>query len=515
MPYGLSPSLPDDAPRLDREAVLREVARGLPNEKDRLACAYENQAYADLDQAAWEDERRDAETEFDFLRRPKKRTGFLHQVLGRLCSHTYNPGPHRSTDLAAVDRILQRVYEQNHVDALMHEAERLATTNDVAAIQVRWTRDRGKGKDIDLQLWGGEEFAVFESPDDPREAEAVVTIDRVDNTTRYRVWFDDLVHSFTTEKAGGADARETKGGVVAYEEAGSPRPNPYGVIPFAFVPYRHQTRQFWVKGPGSFLRSTEATCNREASELAEAIVKYSSPVALFINVPPEFNPEIGPGRFLRLMRGGPAYSGDGFTDPGDPDARYLQAQLAIEEVWTDIRHTLDQVAEACDLPPSALRLDYTDAPSGMSIIARAFPLLERARCRRPIFQRAETALVRMICRVHGRMARDAAIEAAADTVKVLLAWPEPRVPIPGPDRDQTDSWEIGLGIKSRVNVIEERCGLTRDQALRHLEQVAEDERAAKGILPEPEEAPPASGQGRERPTADDPQDDDQDDDEEE
>ena len=495
MPYGLAPSSPDEAPRLDRDAVLREVSRGLPNERERLATAFENQAYADLDQCAWEDERRDAETEFDFLRRPRKRTGFLHQVLGRLCSQTYNPGPHRSTDSAAVDALLQRVYEQNHIDVLMHEAERLSTVNDVAAVQVRWTRDRGRGKDVDLQLWGGEEFVVFESPDDPREPEAVVTIDRVDGATRYRVWFDDLVHDFATEKSAGA----TKGGVVAYEVPGSPRPNPYGVIPFAFVPYRHQTRQFWVKGPGSFLRETEATCNREASELAEAIVKYSSPVAVFVNVPPEYNPELGPGRFLRLFRGGPSYSGDGFSDNGDPDARYLQAQLAIEEVWADIRHTLDQAAEACDLPPSALRLDYTDAPSGISIVARAFPLMERARCRRPIFQRAETDLIRLICRVYGRMAGDRAIEAAATTVKVLLAWPEPRVPIPGPDRDQTDSFEIGLGIKSRVNVVEERCGLTRDQAIRHIEQVAEDERAAAAILPKPEEAPPLPGEGRQAP----------------
>jgi hypothetical protein len=494
----LEPVPADDfaaAPAVDRAAVLAEVGRGLPCERQRLAEAHENQAYAELRQSAWEDERREAESDFDFAVRPKKRTGFLHQALGRLCSHTYNPGPHRSTGDAAADKVLQAAYAANHIDALMSEAERLATTNDVAAIQVRWVRGRRPGKDIDLQLWGAEEFAIFPADDDPREPAAVVTIDRADEVTRYRVWFADVVHTLRTAKAGGADARRTAGGVVALEEAGSPVPNPYGVLPFAFVPYRPQVRQFWTTSPGSFLRQTECTVNRQASELAEAIVKYSCPVAWFKNVGVEFNPELGPGRFLRLMRGGPAYSGDGYTDGGDPDAGYLQAELAIESIWADIRNTLDQAAEACDLPPSALRLDYTDAPSGISLIARAFPLLERARLRRPIFQRAETALARLICTIAAVMTGDAAAAARAPGLDLLLSWPEPRIPIPGPERDQSDAWEIGLGVKSRLAVAEERYGLTRAQALEHLKQVADDEREARAILPEPDTTPELEGRG--------------------
>lgn len=494
MPRPIAAPEPDG--RLDREAVLREVARGLPHEKDRLATAFENMAYADLAACAYE-ERREGETEFDFVRRPRKSTGFVHQVVARLCAHTYAPGPHRSTGVPALDDLLQRVYEQNHVDSLMGEAERLSTINDVAAIQVRWTGGRRPDRPIDLQLWGAEEFAVFESPDDPREPGAVVTIDRRDETTRFRVWFDDAVHTLVTGKAGGPDGKATAGGAVALEEAGSPRPNPYGVIPFAFVHYRAPVRQFWTASPGTFLRRAEATANREISELAEAIVKYSCPIGWFKNVPVEWNPEVGPERFLRLSRGGPSYSGDGFSDPGDPEAGYLQAELAIEAIWQDVRNTLDQCAEACDLPPSALRLDYADAPSGISIVARTFPLLERARLRRPIYQRAERELVRVVAAVHAAMAGDRAIGAAGRSASVLLAWPEPRVPIPGPDRDETDGWEIRLGIKSRVQVIEERYGLTREQALDHLGRVAEDEREAAAILPRPapERAPGPGGGG--------------------
>lgn len=491
MPIDAVALAPDESPALDRAAVLREVARGLPNEAERICEAFENLRYAELRQDL-DEQKREGETQFDFVRRPKKATGFLHQVLGRLCSHAYNPGPHRSTGDAALDPILEQAYADNHVDSLMCEAERLSTLNGVAAIQVRWQGDRKPDRPIDLQLWGAEEFVVFESPDDPREPGAVVTIDRVDETTRYRVWFADAVHTFATAKAGGEDGRQTAGGRVALELYGSPAPNPYGFLPFTFVPYRPQVRQFWTPAPGTFLRRAEETVNRELSELAEAIVKYSCPIGWFRNVGPEFNPEIGPGRFIRLTRGGPAYGGEGFSDQGEPEAGYLQAELAIEAIWQDARNTLDQVAEACNLPPTALRLDYADAPSGVSIVARAFPLLERARQRRPIYQRAESDLARTIGAVTAARTGNAALEAASKKARVLLAWPEPRVPIPGPDRDESDAWEVNLGIKSRLQVIEERYGLTREQAEDHLEQVAEDERTAAAILPKPEPPAPLS-----------------------
>jgi hypothetical protein len=50
-----------------------------------------------------------------------------------------------------------------------------------------------------------------------------------------------------------------------------------------------------------------------------------------------------------------------------------------------------------------------------------------------------------------------------------------------------------------VQVIEERYGLTRDQAIDHLKQVAEDEKAADVIMPPPAPVDPATGQ----PIADD------------
>jgi hypothetical protein len=79
----------------------------------------------------------------------------------------------------------------------------------------------------------------------------------------------------------------------------------------------------------------------------------------------------------------------------------------------------------------------------------------------------------------------------AKTLELLLAWAEPRIPIPGPDRDQADEWEMQVGIKSRINVCMERYGLNHDQAVQRLKEVAEDEEIAKAVLPQ-ELTPPAS-----------------------
>jgi hypothetical protein len=472
------------APTLDRSAILQEVASGLRNERGRLAEAAENAAFADLGSRDYI-ERREAETEFDYAGRVKRASGLMHQAINRLCSHTYNPGPMRTAiDAPQADELLQQVYEQCHIDAVMHEAERLSTINDVAAIECKATDD--PEYPIDLQLWGSEEFAVFLDPDDPRKPYAVVTIDQFDEQTRYRLYFDDAVHTFLTAKAGSATGQRTDGGVIAFEVPGSPEPNTYGVLPFAFVPYRAPVRRFWTCGPGSFLKEAERVINDQLSDMAELIQKYQFPIALLKGVGPEFNPEIGPGRFLRLIQGDSTYNGDGFAPGGQPAAEYLQAQLQIEAIWQDIKEYMGQVAEAIDLPPSALRLDYTDAPSGISILIRTLPLLTRARQRRPIYQWAETCLARLICCCYARHYGKPALEKNAKALRVLLAWPEPRVPIPGPERDETDSWEISLGIKSRIQVVQERYGLTADQALERLKQVAKEEEEARAILPQRE-----------------------------
>jgi len=475
------PSSPNIGPTLDKKAIIDEVQKGLRNERRDLARASENQEFYDLEAEGFEP-RREAETEFDYAGRPKRTSGFTRQAINRLCQHTYNPGPQRTiTDNTAADDLLKEVYESCHIDAVMNEAERLSTLNDVCCIEVKAIEDGGgvlPDYPVDLQIWGREEFAVFLDPRDQRKPFAVVTIDKYDEQTRYRLWFTDEVLTFVTRKAGDTDKPE----IIAHQY-GPAEPNTYGCLPFCFVHYEAPVRRFHTPAPGTFLRRGEKRINDQLSELAELIKKYLHPIGLFFNVSPEFSPEIGPGRFIRLVAGMAGYTGDGYAPPGPPDARYLQAQMDIDGVWTDIQNFMGQLAEAIDLPPSALRLDYSDAPSGISIVIRAFPLLARARQRRPIYQWAEQDLAKCVLMCIGNHYSQPTLIESAKTLKLSLSWPEPRIPVPGPERDEADQWELGIGIKSRVNVAEERYGLTEDQAMERIKKVAEQETAVATVLP--------------------------------
>ncbi|MGC1722034.1 MAG: hypothetical protein WA746_23855, partial [Isosphaeraceae bacterium] len=171
----------------DRAWIMKEVESGLRNHRPRLASAIENQAFYDLESDRYQP-RREAETEFDFAGRPRRQSGFVQQAVDRLCEHTYNPGPQRTVVGDGLsDSLLAQVYETNHIDCVMQHAETQATLNDVCAVQIKCTND--PDKPVDLQLWGGDEFTVFTDPEDPRQAFAVVTIDRYNQRTRYKLWF--------------------------------------------------------------------------------------------------------------------------------------------------------------------------------------------------------------------------------------------------------------------------------------------------------------------------------------
>ena len=189
----------------DRAWICKEVEAGLRNHRPRLASAIENQAFYDLESDRYQP-RREAETEFDFAGRPRRQSGFVQQAVDRLCEHTYNPGPqrtvvagpHSKSGEGLADSLLTQVYETNHIDCVMQHAEAQATLNDVCAVQVKCTND--PDKPVDLQLWGGDEFTVFTDPEDPRQAFAVVTIDRYNQRTRYKLWFEDEVRTYLTDQ---------------------------------------------------------------------------------------------------------------------------------------------------------------------------------------------------------------------------------------------------------------------------------------------------------------------------
>jgi hypothetical protein len=478
-------------PTDDLKAIMAEVAAGLPNERQRIADALENQAYYDLDGDRYAP-RREGETEFDYVGRSQRETGFTQEVIDVLCEHQYGCPPARQCQDKAVDEVLQLVYEQTHVNSVLHEAEVLSTLNDVAAIEVKATGD--PAQPVELHVWGSEEFAAFIDPDRPTEALAVVTIDRVNGQTRYRLWTAKLVLTYMTKPW---TQGMTTGGVVAYLQG--TEPNTYGVLPFAFVHHREAVRRFWTPGLGTFLRKIESALNRQLSNIDELAWKFSAPIGVFTNVSPDYNPELGRGRFLRLYSM-PALEDGGFGKAGEPSVEYLQAQLQLEQLWLDAEKFANRGLEACRVPLAAVRMEQSGMASGISLVVEQAPLITRAKQRRSMFVRYETRLAKLILLVVGNHYDRPELVAAAKTLRLLLSWPEPQIPIPGPDRDNGDQWEIQAGILSRVQLVMQRRGMTRDQALAYLKQVAEDEAEADKIMPPKPmpglgQEPPAKGEG--------------------
>ena len=64
---------------------------GLPNEKAYLDAALENQAFYDREGERYLPQR-EAESTFDFMGRPKRQSGIVHQTVEVLCDHLYSPG---------------------------------------------------------------------------------------------------------------------------------------------------------------------------------------------------------------------------------------------------------------------------------------------------------------------------------------------------------------------------------------------------------------------------------------
>lgn len=456
-----------------------EIQAGLPNEAARIGECLINQDYYDGNNQKYI-QMREAETPYDFNFRPKEVVHLVTQAIDILCEHLYDPGPTRHIDDDAINDLYGRILAKNHIDSLMHEIDVLATLNDVAAIQVAATGD--SGDPIRLHVWGAEEIAVWTTDDEPVKPYAVCVISRFNGKTTFTLWYADHYDVYESEgwtpakTNGGRTARLTRRDV-----------NPYGVLPFIFVHYRAPVRQFWVHSIGTPLRQANQRIDQRLSDLAEGIKYYARPIPLATNVADDWRPLIQPGRFLQVP-GRDAEYPEGAAP--EPTLSYLQATMDSDMLWNDITNAINTQLQSMGVPRAAFRLDQDGIASGIAIVAEQAPLLMRARKRRRLYVRVETELSSVVMAVYGSFYGDAAASAYALDPAIAISWPEPRIPIPGPDRDAADNYEYQIGIKSRVQMAMERFGFSREQAIAHIRQVVEDEKEidALGAPPDPNTA---------------------------
>lgn len=456
-----------------------EVEKGLQNEKNLLDAAMERQNFYDYDGERWESKfKRDAESSFDYQGRPHRPSGFLRQCVEILCEHLYCPGPSRTWNDASGKDFLDRVYADNLVDAVMGEADVLGTLNDCAAIQV----DAGLGdfamRPISYRLWGREQFHAWPDPANPNEPGVVVTIDRYDLRTRYRLWNDAEVWTYMTKKA-----EDTAGGTSA--EKVSAEPHDYGCLPFTLCHYKLPVRDMVISSPGKLCHKAEIRIDNRLNYLDESVQKHINPVPVAEGVPADWKPTVEPMRFIRMPLAAPRPDARGGYEPGEFARLYfLQPQVDVAGAWADLTNYMNQVFRAARVPISAMLIE--EAPgviSGIALLLAEAPLFKRARKRRYVWCVYENDLARRTLVCAGNHYGMAELVNSATRGRLVLGWPQPSIPVPTEDTLKLLQEEVSSGFKSHLMAVQQWYGVSRDEALELIQQIKDDTDELAKIFP--------------------------------
>lgn len=470
---------PQDVPDLgEAESQVRE---GLPASADRLDVANLNEIFYRMENTR-EIERREAEDELSFQRRPKRTSKLVRCVVRKLSEPLYNPGPvRRWEDDAAIDAFLQGIYADCGVNARMQQADRGAMLNHVAALQIEATGN--PQRPLRVWLWKGHEFEVFCYPDDPCTPYAVVTLDTIPGPergtvrTRYRLWSATERRTYLsvpwTRLRGTGGQRFRIGGqqveTVVLDESG---PSPYpGVLPFVFVRAEPPECDFWQGGIGTALTEANKDLDRALSDLAQHVDEFLNPVRWARNVSILGRLTAPVGKYVHL-KADPAVRAGNMT--GQPEIGALQHQLAVESAWYDLKTYADSTLEELDVPLTLVRTDDPREMSGVAIQAKSSPLVARTRARQPQFSEIETEFAAVALAVAGVWYGEASYLRAAADPKLVTVWPEPRIlETTTAEGLQAIQTELDMGLLDPIEALARTRGITLEQAEELAEQIAE------------------------------------------
>jgi hypothetical protein len=470
-------------PGVNLAPYAKEVEGGLSNEIPDMDAALERQAFYDYEGTRYEHRfKRDAESSFDFAGRSHRSSGFLNECIRKLCQHAYAPGPARRWSEKSAQDFLQRVYQENFIDAVMLEADKLSTLNATVAIQI----DPGEGvfdeKPITYRLWGREEHCVWVDPDNANVASVVCTVDKYDGQKRARLWSDTQVQTFLTKKVrtDDADSLTTR----AFYPAGPPIEHGYGCLPFTFVHYHLPIRSFDVTAIGEFLHKAEVAIDNRLMRLDESIHKHLNPIPWAAGMPPDWKPNLEAQRFVRMPPRSPQLNADGSYEEGEyAELGYLQAQIDVAGAWEDCRSYMNQAIEAADIPISAVRMEQQGIASGISLIVEQEPLIKRAEVRRLMYKVYEDDLGKRTLIVAGNHYGMPELATAGVEGHIILAWPQPRLAVNTPDKLELTMGEVAANLKSHLMAIQDWYGVGRDEALEIAEQIAIDDQELAAANP--------------------------------
>jgi hypothetical protein len=455
-------------PTLD--AAEKQVRQGLPFDAERLREASVNEDYYQF-RNALHFRRRPDESDTDFAARPKRFSRLMRVAVRKISEPLYNPGPTRTWEGSPeLDAALQSAYEQTAVNVRMASADRSATINHVAALQVEATGDATRP--VRLWLWKGNEFAVWTRDGDPTAPYAVATLDTVPADggqvrTRCRLWSAAELRTFVSDPyAPGGDLVRRCEHAQPFEE------HPYpGVLPFVFVRNEPADSGFWEGGIGCPLREANAELDQRLSDIAQHVQRFLNPFGWARNIMPGQAVFSKVGGFSHLAADEAIRQGD---QKGEPELGYLQAQLGVEAAWYDAKTAADNALEELEIPLTTVRSDASTDLSGIAIERKTVPLLRRTRQRQPQFGETEVELAGKILAVIGAWYGKPNFLAAAVNPALVCVWPEPRVIDTSSAEGLTSlQQELDMGMADPIEVLARLRGLTLDQAEKLAIEIAE------------------------------------------
>jgi hypothetical protein len=460
------------------------VQAGLPGRHaDRMHAAWEAEEYYQ-GRGAQFIEKRDAESPVDFQAKPKRTSNLTRKVVRVLSGQLWGNGPSRQVPGGArVEAWYQNVTAALAADARLLSADRAAILGHAAAIEIEPTGD--PKRPARWYVWKPFEFAVWTRGDDPADVWAICTRSVIPEPgspgkvrARFRVWSAAERRTFVSKPyAFGEPSAGKRADIFVPDESGA---SPYpGVLPFVFVRFEPAVCEFWEGGIGQPLVECNGELDRAMTDLAVHVREFLNPIGWARGIPATYRMFDKIGRFSHLRPDQATRSGDMRLNP---ELGFLQAQLGVDPAWFDLRSYVNQKLDELDVPAEIVRtVDSVSYSSGIEVVARRLPFYEQARVRQKPASETETELFAKTCAVVGTWvgqqasgdASAAELVAAAQDPGLVVTWPEPKIPLPTPERDAADQAELDMGLTDPIEVLARRRGVTLDQAAELAAQIAE------------------------------------------
>lgn len=403
----------------------------------------------------------------------QRQSWLMRQVVAIQSRDLYRQSPTRIVpDNDEATEWLAKVYKQNAMWAKFPEADRLSTVTDVAWFQIAATGDLDNP--LRINLYASNQIAATEDKLDPTQPGSVTVIssekDNDDVLWKFTEWTDGWIEVYTIKGSAGSPFSSVEEPKVIKSE-----PNPYGVIPFARVHNQYPTTGLWTSSPGTYLYKVNKYLNWRLSQVAN-LIRSNPPMKVISNADAAWTPPqpLQPQDFLQVPGAGPGNQKDGVF-------KYEQANLSfVASEWEDLQNYIDHTLECLGIPPAAYRQVQTSAKSGAALMVEQISLIETAKARQMPFSHYEECLAKLCFTVfqeyYGTPLVD--LKDFSLTVKWPSMWPD----LPGPERDRADQWDLDNDLISLIGLLIKRDHLTEEEAIAHLEKVAEDKKEQERIL---------------------------------